>query len=105
MTDALATVDMSRPVVPIVANVTAAPVQDVTEIRRLLVEQVTGRVRWRECVLTMKYAGVNRLVEVGHGKVLSGMTRRIDSEISGINLGSPEDLEAFLAAQSSLGVS
>ena len=97
MADALTAVAMNDPVVPIIANVTAAPVQDVMNIRRLLVEQVTGRVRWRECVLAMKYAGVDRLVEIGHGRVLSGMTRRIDREMTGVNVGSPQDLDAFLA--------
>ena len=96
MADALTAVAMNDPVVPIIANVTAAPVQDVMNIRRLLVEQVTGRVRWRECVLAMKSAGVDRLVEVGHGRVLSGMTRRIDRELMGVNVGSPHDVDAFL---------
>ena len=96
MADALTTVAMNDPVVPIIANVTAAPVQDAISIRRLLVEQVTGRVRWRECVLAMKSAGVDRLVEVGHGRVLSGMTRRIDRELMGVNVGSPHDVDAFL---------
>ena len=97
MADALTAVAMNDPVVPIIANVTAAPVQDAMNIRRLLVEQVTGRVRWRECVLAMKYAGVDRLVEIGHGRALSGMTRRIDREMTGVNVGSPQDVDAFLA--------
>ena len=96
MAEALDDVAMKDPVVPIVANVTAAPVQDVMEIRRLLVEQVTCRVRWRESVMAMKYAGVGRLVEIGHGKVLTGMTRRIDREISGVSVGSPKDIDVFL---------
>ena len=96
MADALAKVTMNAPEVPIIANVTAAPVQDVMEIRRVLVEQVTSRVRWRECVLALKSNGVDRLVEVGHGRVLSGLARRIDREISGVNVGSPADVEAFL---------
>lgn len=97
MADALAEVTMTAPSVPIVANVTAQPVSDVAEIRRLLVEQVTGRVRWRECVLAIKAAGVTRLVEVGHGKVLSGMTRRIDRDLDSAGIGGPEDIAAFLA--------
>ena len=96
MADALTAVAMNDPVVPVIANVTATPVQDAISIRRLLVEQVTGRVRWRECVLAMKSAGVDRLVEVGHGRVLSGMTRRIDRELMGVNVGSPHDVDAFL---------
>ncbi len=97
MADALAAVSMNTPAIPIVANVSAAPVTDIAEIHRLLVAQVTGRVRWRECVLAMKAAGVDRLVEIGHGKVLSGMTRRIDRDLSGVNVGSAEDIEAYLA--------
>lgn len=97
MADALAAVEMNPPAVPIMANVTASPVSDVAEIRRLLVEQVTGRVRWRECVLALKAAGVDHLVEIGHGKVLSGMTRRIDRELSVSNVESAADIEAFLA--------
>ena len=97
MASALTAVAMNNPVVPVVSNVTAAPVQDVMEIRRLLVEQVTSRVRWRECVLSMKSAGVDRLVEAGHGKVLSGMTRRIDRDMLAVNVGSPDDIDAFLA--------
>ena len=97
MASALTAVAMNNPVVPVVSNVTAAPVQDVMEIRRLLVEQVTSRVRWRECVLSMKSAGVDRLVEVGHGKVLSGMTRRIDRDMLAVNVGSPDGIDAFLA--------
>ena len=97
MADALTAVAMNDPVVPIIANVTAAPVQDAMNIRRLLVEQVTGRVRWRECVLAMKCDGVDRLVEIGHGRVLSGMTRRIDREMTGVNVGLPQDVDAFLA--------
>ncbi|MDD9876272.1 MAG: ACP S-malonyltransferase [Magnetovibrio sp.] len=96
MAEALAGVAMNAPAVPIVANVSAQPVSDPAEIRRLLVEQVTGRVRWRECVLAMKAAGVTRLVEVGHGKVLSGMTRRIDRELDGANVGTPDDVRAFV---------
>ncbi len=97
MAGALAAVAMNDPMVPIVANVTAAPIQDVMEIRRLLVKQVTCRVRWRESVMAMKSAGVDRLVEIGYGKVLSGMTRRIDRDMSGVSVGSPEDVDTFLA--------
>jgi len=98
MGDALAKVTMNTPSVPIIANVSAAPVTDVVEIRKLLVEQVTGRVRWRECVLAMKATGVDTLVEIGHGKVLSGMTRRIDRELSSLSIGGAEDIEAYLAS-------
>ena len=97
MADALAKVTMNAPKVPIMANVTAAPVQDVMEIRRLLVKQVMSRVRWRECVLAIKSTGVDRFVEIGHGKVLSGLSRRIDREISGVNISLPADVDAFFA--------
>ncbi|MEK9723515.1 MAG: ACP S-malonyltransferase [Rhodospirillaceae bacterium] len=98
MADALAEVPMVAPSVPIVANVTAQPVSDVAEIRCLLVEQVTGRVRWRECVLAMKAAGVDNLIEAGHGKVLSGMARRIDRDLQAASLGTPDEIDAFLSA-------
>lgn len=96
MEKALGEVDVSAPVVPLIANVTAGPVSDPAEIQRLLVEQVTGMVRWRECVETMKSKGVDTLVEVGSGKVLSGLARRIDRELSAVNIASPADVEAFL---------
>ena len=96
MADALAAVRMESPSVPLVANVTARDVTDGAEIRRLLVEQVTGMVRWRESVLFMKENGVDSLVEIGTGKVLSGLARRIDRDLSAQNVGSPDDVEAFL---------
>ncbi len=96
MAEALAGVPMEPPKVPLVANVTARPVTDPEEIRHLLVEQVTGMVRWRECVLTMKEEGVDTVVEVGNGKVLSGLIRRIDGDLSAISVGTPETIEEFL---------
>ncbi len=99
MARALAEVNMSDPSVPVIANVTAAAVSDAATVRQLLVEQVTGRVRWRECVLAMKDAGVTELVEVGSGKVLSGLARRIDRDMGAVNIETPEDVAAFLAAQ------
>jgi [acyl-carrier-protein] S-malonyltransferase len=98
MAKALSEVEVSAPLVPLIANVTAAPVSDPAEIQRLLVEQVTGMVRWRESVETMKSKGVDTLVEVGSGKVLSGLARRIDRELASANVGSPADVEAFLAS-------
>jgi len=98
MRDALASVDIKAPVVPLVANVTAAPVNSPDEIRDLLVRQVTGTVRWRESVVFMAEAGVTRLVEVGTGKVLSGLTKRIDRRVASINVGTPEDVAAYVAA-------
>lgn len=96
MAGALSQVAMPPPAVPVVANVTAAPVADPIEIRGLLVEQVTALVRWRESVLAMKRDGVEALVECGAGKVLSGLARRIDPELSGTAIGTPAEVEAFL---------
>ena len=96
MAEALANVTISAPVVPVVANVTASAVSDPNAIRRLLVEQVTGMVRWRECVLFMKEQGVERLVEVGSGKVLAGLTKRIDKDLAAVWVGTPADVESFL---------
>ncbi len=96
MAEALAAVSMSLPAVPLVANVTAGVVTDTSEIRHLLVEQVTGMVRWRECVLTMKECGVDSLVEIGAGKVLSGLARRIDRDLGAVQAGTPDTIEEFL---------
>lgn len=96
MAEALEAVTMSPLAVPLVANVTAGVVTDASEIRQLLVEQVTGMVRWRECVLTLKDQGVDSLVEVGAGKVLSGLARRIDRDLAAVQAGTPETIEAFL---------
>jgi [acyl-carrier-protein] S-malonyltransferase len=96
MQEALATVPLQPPAVPLIANVTARPVESPDNIRRLLVEQVTGLVRWRESVLAMKEAGVHQLVELGAGKVLSGLARRIDRELEAVSAGEPADIEAVL---------
>ena len=93
---ALAETDILPPALPVVANVTAEAATDPSVIRKLLVEQVCGRVRWRECVLTMKGEGVDTLVEIGAGKVLSGLARRIDRELTGVSVNGPADVEAFL---------
>lgn len=98
MQNALQDVDVSAPIVPIVANVTANEVLIPAEIKQLLVEQVTGMVRWRESVLYMKERGVEQLVELGAGKVLSGLTRRIDRDLQSTAVQNPEDIEAFLKA-------
>lgn len=98
MAAALASVEVREPVVPVVANVLAQPVSDPAEIRRCLVEQVTGTVRWRESVGFMAGQGVTRLVEVGAGKVLSGLTKRIVKEMSASSVGTPEDIAAFKAS-------
>jgi [acyl-carrier-protein] S-malonyltransferase len=96
MAEALAQVTVKAPAVPVIANVTAATVIDPDEIRALLVEQVTALVRWRESVHLMKEAGVDTLVECGAGKVLSGLTKRIDGDLTGLSLQGPADIEAFL---------
>jgi len=96
MEEALAEVKLLEPLVPLVANVSASAVRDPSEIKRLLVEQVTGLVRWRECVLYMKGQGVGEIVEVGSGRVLSGLAKRIDRELVGISIGAPAEIESFL---------
>lgn len=98
MGKALAGVAIAPPVVPLIANVRAKPVSDPETIRELLIEQVTGRVRWRESVLEMKAMGVTQLVELGAGKVLSGLARRIDRELTAAAIGTPAGVEAFLAS-------
>lgn len=96
MADALADAKIIAPVVPVVANVTARPESDPEVIRRLLVEQVTGRVRWRESMEWMAgEGGVQRFAEVGSGKVLTGMARRIAPDAESVALNGPEELEAF----------
>ena len=96
MEEALAAVPLGEPWVPLIANVTAAPVRAPDEIRRLLVEQVTGLVRWRESVLAMKEAGVHELVELGTGRVLSGLAKRIDRDFNTLSIGAPAEIEAFV---------
>lgn len=96
MAEALDKAAIRPPAVPLVANVTAQPTAEPTVIRRQLVEQVTGRVRWRECVLTMKEHDVDTLVELGAGKVLSGLARRIDPAVNGVACGTPAEVEAVL---------
>ncbi|MGE4218769.1 MAG: ACP S-malonyltransferase [Alphaproteobacteria bacterium] len=95
MAEALETTRIAPPAVPLVANVSAAAEREPAEIRRLLVEQVTAMVRWRESVLYMKEQGVETLVEVGSGKVLSGLAKRIDRDLAGLSLQAPADIEAF----------
>lgn len=98
MADALDKVQLGPPVVPVFANVTAAPVSDPDSIRKLLVEQVTATVRWRESVEKMSAEGITSLVECGAGKVLTVMNRRTAKEINGVSLGTPSELDAFAKA-------
>ncbi|RED53531.1 ACP S-malonyltransferase [Aestuariispira insulae] len=98
MADALAKAEINAPSLPLVANVVAEKIVDPVRIRELLVEQVCGRVRWRESVLYMKSQDVDTLVEVGTGKVLSGLVRRIDRDMSGVAVNTPADVESFLGS-------
>ncbi|WP_047307114.1 ACP S-malonyltransferase [Rhodopseudomonas palustris] len=92
MAEALAGVTIKAPAAPLVANVLASPITDPDEIRRRLVEQVTGTVRWRESVAFMASQGVNRFLEIGAGKVLSGLVKRIADGATGISVGGPNDI-------------
>ncbi len=96
MAAALGETTITRPEVPLIANVTAEPVDDPDEIKRLLVQQVTAMVRWREGILKMAERGISELVEIGAGKVLATMTKRIDREITGQSLSTPEDIDGFV---------
>lgn len=96
MAAALADAVIHVPALPVVANVGAAPVRDPDTIRRLLVEQVTGLVRWRETIQFLKQDGVEEIVELGAGKVLAGLVRRIDREIQVRSVGTPAEVEALL---------
>ncbi|MDF1607234.1 ACP S-malonyltransferase [Hoeflea sp. YIM 152468] len=98
MREALAGVAKSAPAVPVISNVRAAPVSDPDEIVTLLIEQVTGQVRWRETVAWLAGNGVDTLAEIGAGKVLTGLARRIDRSVTGLNLAGPDDIDKFLAA-------
>lgn len=95
MRDALADARLVDLMAPLVANVTARPTRDVEAIRAQLVEQVTGRVRWRESVAFMAGSGVTRFAEAGAGKVLTGMNKRIAPDVEAIALNTPDDIEAF----------
>jgi [acyl-carrier-protein] S-malonyltransferase len=96
MADALAAVNLRAPLVPVVSNVTAQGETDPSRIRGLLVDQITGMVRWRESVLWMRNEGVTEMIEIGAGKVLSGLVRRIDKDIACESVGTPEQIEALI---------
>ena len=96
MADALTNVTMNVPSVPVVSNVSVSLETDVDAIRERLVQQVTGQVRWRESVTFMKENGVSTLVEIGSGKVLTGMTKRIEPDVTGVNAGDVDSVKAFL---------
>lgn len=95
MREALSNTTINAPIVPLVANVTAQATSDPEAIRGLLADQVTGMVRWRESVITMKDQGVRQMVELGAGKVLSGLIRRIDKDINCQSIGTAEQVESF----------
>ena len=97
MDAALGTVTLSRPVVPVVANVLAGPVSVPEEIHRRLVEQVTSMVRWRESIVWLSGAGVTLFVELGAGKVLSGLAKRIAEGAETLTVGAPDDIDAATA--------
>jgi [acyl-carrier-protein] S-malonyltransferase len=99
MAEALSQVTVNPPRVPLVANVLAAPVSDPAAIVQALVEQVTGTVRWRESVTVMAQAGVNAFYEIGSGKVLTGLIKRIAEGATASSIGTPEDVARFAAAR------
>jgi [acyl-carrier-protein] S-malonyltransferase len=98
MAEALASVEVRRPAVPLIANVLASPISDPREIKQRLVEQVTGTVRWRECVTAMAERGVTEFYEIGPGKVLAGLVKRVVPSAKAISIGSPHDIETLLAS-------
>ena len=98
MAEALAAVEILRPVVPVVSNVAVAGLSDPAEIRKRLVEQVTGTVRWRESVRFLAGHGVTRLYEIGSGKVLTGLVKRIVDGVEGVAVNSPDDIEKMVVA-------
>lgn len=99
MAEALAKTNVKPPVVPVVANVLAKPISDPQEIVRRLVEQVTGTVRWRECAAFMAGSGVTNFYEIGSGKVLTGLLKRIAEGATGTAIGTPDDVAAFKASR------
>ncbi len=96
MAAALAEVRLCRPLAPLVANVTACPVESPAEIKRLLVQQVTAMVRWRESVLFLAAAGVEEIVEIGAGRVLAGLVKRIAPDVAVRSVGAPAEVEALI---------
>lgn len=97
MAEALARVEVRAPAVPVVANVRAAPISDPAQIRACLVEQVTATVRWRECMQAMAAAGVTEFLEIGSGKVLTGLVKRIAKDANAMAVGTPADIDAAMS--------
>ncbi len=98
MKEALATAALHAPAVPVIDNITVQPVTDPAIIRDLLVKQVTGRVRWTETIHYMKAQGIDTLIEIGEGKVLSGLAKRIEKNLVTYNINGPEDIETLVKA-------
>ncbi len=98
MAEALSKVDIKAPAVPVIANVVAGPVSDPDDVRRRLVEQVVGTVRWRECVAYMAANGITDVYEIGSGKVLAGLVKRTAASLNATSIGAPADIDAALAA-------
>ncbi len=96
MHGALQAANLHRPLIPVVSNVTAQAEKDPARIKTLLVDQITGMVRWRESVLWMKEQGVHEMYELGSGKVLSGLVKRIDKDIACESIGAPEQIEMLI---------
>ena len=96
MEDAFDRVVIKPPRVPVISNVSVRPESDPAVIRRLLVEQITARVRWRETVESFKALGITSIAEIGAGKILMTMAKRIDKDLPGVSIESPQDIEAFL---------
>lgn len=98
MKEALSNVAIAAPAAPLIANVTAQEVTDPEAIRGLLVEQVTGVVRWRETIGFMVEQGIGRVIEIGAGRVLTGLARRIERSLDAVSVGTPDDVKAFQEA-------
>ncbi len=98
MEDVLGDAVLAPPRVPIISNVTAEPTSDPATIKRLLVEQVTARVRWRETIASLLDRGITSVVEAGAGKILTGMAKRIDKELAAVSIETPQEIEAFIKA-------
>jgi [acyl-carrier-protein] S-malonyltransferase len=96
MAEALGPVALQPPMVPLVANVSATATRDPATIKRGLVQQVTAMVRWRESVLFLKQEGVEEVVEIGTGRVLTGLVKRIDSDLAARSVGTPAEIESLI---------
>jgi [acyl-carrier-protein] S-malonyltransferase len=96
MAEALGRVELQPPAVPLVANVSATATRDPARIKSGLVEQVTAMVRWRESMLFLKQEGVEEVVEIGAGRVLTGLVKRIDPDLAARSVGTPPEIESLI---------